>query len=73
MNRHIRTVLIAPMTTKGKAYPTRVPCRFQGKNGLVVLDRLRTVDKSRLHRKLGKIGPKARSAVLDVLREMFAP
>ena len=48
MNRHIETVIVAPMTTKGRPYPTRVPVRFQGKSGQVVLDQLRTVDKSRL-------------------------
>jgi mRNA interferase MazF len=48
VNRHIETVIVAPMTTKGRAYPTRVPVKFQGKTGQVVLDQLRTVDKSRL-------------------------
>jgi len=45
MNDHIRTVIVAPMTTKGKPYPTRVPCTFQGKRGQIVLDQIRTVDK----------------------------
>ncbi len=46
MNRHIATVIVAPMTTKGRPYPTRIPCRFQGKSGQIVLDQLRKVDKA---------------------------
>jgi mRNA interferase MazF len=72
MNRHITTVIIAPMTTKGRTYPTRVPCRFHGKDGQVVLDQLRTVDKVRLVKLLGRISAAARKAVLEVLAEMFA-
>jgi len=72
MNRHINTVIVAPMTTKGRLYPTRVPCRFQGKHGQVVLDQLRTVDKARLAKLLGPISPAAQKAVLEVLAEMFA-
>ena len=55
MNRHISTVIVAPMTTKGTAYPTRVKCKFEGKTGLVVLDQLRTVDKRRLVKQLGQL------------------
>jgi mRNA interferase MazF len=73
MNRFIRTVIVAPMTTKGAQYPTRVPCRFQGKQGQVVLDQIRTVDKTRLVKRLGKVGEQARAEVLSVLGEMFAP
>lgn len=73
MNRFIRTVIVAPMTTKGAQYPTRVPCRFQGKQGQVVLDQIRTVDKARLVRRLGKVGGQTRAEVLSVLGEMFAP
>ena len=73
MNHNIRTVIVAPMTTGGQAYPTRVSCRFKGKPGQVVLDQIRTVDRSRLIRKLGRIGGKTAAAVLDVLQEMFAP
>jgi mRNA interferase MazF len=73
INHTIRTVIIAPMTTKGQAYPTRVRCRFKGKDGQVVLDRIRTVDRSRLITKLGRIGGGTAAAVLDVLREMFEP
>jgi mRNA interferase MazF len=73
INHNVRTVIVAPLTTKGQPYPTRVSCRFKGKDGQVVLDQVRTVDRSRLIRKLGKIDGKTASAVLDVLQEMFAP
>jgi mRNA interferase MazF len=73
MNRHIRTVIMAPMTTQGRSYPTRVACRFKGKTGRVVLDQLRTVDNARLVKKLGTLGAGVRSEVLRVLAEMFAP
>jgi mRNA interferase MazF len=73
MNRFIKTVIVAPMTTKGAQYPTRVSCKFQGKQGQVVLDRIRTVDKARLVSRLGKVTEQTRAAVLSVLGEMFAP
>jgi mRNA interferase MazF len=73
MNRFIRTVIVAPMTTKGAQYPTRVACKFQGKQGQVVLDQIRTVDKARLVKRLGKVGEQTRAEVLSVLGEMFAP
>lgn len=73
MNRHIGTVIVAPMNTRGRSYPTRVPCTFQGKQGQVVLDQIRTVDKSRLIRRLGVISRVARQTVLSVLAELFAP
>ena len=73
MNRHIRTVIVAPMTTKGAAYPTRVACRFKGKQGQVVLDQIRTVDRVRLVKKLGRLDRRTGAKVLDVLQEMFAP
>ena len=72
MNHYIRTVIIAPMTTKGRPYPTRVSCTFKGKAGQIVLDQIRTVDTARLVRKLGKISHKTASQVLDVLSEMFS-
>ncbi|MFM7355082.1 MAG: type II toxin-antitoxin system PemK/MazF family toxin [Microcystis aeruginosa] len=72
MNRYIATVIIAPMTTKGQAYPTRVVCQFQGKDGQIVLDQIRTIDKIRLVKKLGKIGQDEQRVVLDILAEMFA-
>ena len=71
MNTHISTVIIAPMTTKGRNYPTRVPCTFQGKTGEVVLDQLRTVDKTRLVKRLGRLDAAASDAGLAVLAEMF--
>jgi mRNA interferase MazF len=72
MNAHISTVIVAPMTTRGREYPTRVNCRFQGKDGQVVLDQIRTVDQRRLIRRLGKIDEETKQAVLSVLAEMFA-
>jgi mRNA interferase MazF len=73
MNRAIRTVIVAPMTTKGRPYPTRIACRFEGKDGQVVLDQIRTLDKVRLVKRLGRIDARTRSAVLDALAELFAP
>src|SRR5205809_7834666 len=73
MNHHTRTVILAPMTTKGQSYPTRVACRFKGKDGQVVLDQIRTVDHVRLIKKLGRIDGKTSTTVLGVLREMFEP
>ena len=73
MNRHIATVIVAPMTTKGREYPTRVQCPFKGKDGQVVLDQIRTVDKSRLVQKLGRIDEQAQEETVAVLVEMFAP
>ncbi len=72
MNRYISTVIIAPMTTKGKQYPTRVLCQFQGKNGQIVLDQVRTVDKNRLVKKLGRISQDEQKKLLATLAEMFA-
>lgn len=72
MNRHIATVIIAPMTLQGRSYPTRVACRFQGKDGQIVFDQIRIVDKERLVKKLGQISASAQESVLAVLAEMFA-
>ncbi len=72
MNRHIRTVIVAPMTTAGKDYPTRVPCKFQGKKGQIVLDQIRTIDKSRLIKKLGAIDPQTQVDVISILQRLFA-
>jgi mRNA interferase MazF len=72
MNDHINTVIVAPMTTKGRDYPTRVNCQFEGKEGQVVLDQIRTVDKIRLVKKIGKINASTQKAVLAVLMEMFS-
>lgn len=73
MNRYIATVIVAPMTTKGRDYPTRVQCAFKGKEGQVVLDQIRTVDKTRLVQKLGRIDKQTQEEVLSILAEMFAP
>ena len=71
MNRHIRTVIIAPMTSTRRRYPTRVDVTFQRKKGQVVLDRIRTVDKSRLVKKLGRLTEARARDVAGVLVEMF--
>jgi mRNA interferase MazF len=72
MNWHIGTVIIAPMTSKGRNYPSRVPCTFQGVQGQIVLDQIRTIDKSRLVKKLGRLSPTTSDRVIHVLGEMFA-
>ena len=72
MNNHSATVIVAPMTTKGRVYPTRVNCQFEGKDGQIVLDQIRAVDKNRLVKKLGKISINTQKEVLAVLMEMFA-
>jgi mRNA interferase MazF len=71
MNEHLRTVIIAPMTTAERPYPTRVNLAFQGKRGQVALDQIRTVDQARLIRKLGRAPAKTGPAVCSVLVEMF--
>ncbi|MEO6543124.1 MAG: type II toxin-antitoxin system PemK/MazF family toxin [Nitrospiraceae bacterium] len=73
MNHHIDTVIVAPMTTKGRPYPTRVPVRFKRKSGQIVLDQIRTVDKARLVKRVGKIDATTRAQVLALLAELFAP
>jgi len=73
LNEHLRTVIVAPMTTGGQAYPWRVECRFQGRTGFVATDQLRTVDIERLARRLGRLTPNSVTAVLAVMQEMFAP
>jgi len=72
MNRHIATVIVAPMTTKGRSYPSRVSCQFEGRDGQIVLDQIRTVDKVRLAKRLGRIDRPTQKTALDVLAEMFA-
>ena len=72
MNQHLATAIIAPMTTKGKLYPSRVPVHFEGKDGLIILDQIRTVDKTRLVKKLGAIDSDEQKAVLSILVEMFS-
>jgi len=72
MNRNIRTVIIAPLTSAQKEYPTRVSCTFRKKHGQIVLDQVRTVDKARLIQKLGTIDSKAQLDVISVLQSLFA-
>jgi mRNA interferase MazF len=72
MNQYISTIIIAPMTTTGMNYPTRVKCTFRGKRGQIVLDQIRTIYKYRLVNKLGTISKKAQMEVLQVLEEMFS-
>ena len=72
MNRHIRTVIIAPMTTAGKDYPTRISCKFEKKKGQIVLDQIRTIDRTRLIKKLGSINPATQLEVISVLQRLFA-
>lgn len=71
MNRHIATVIIAPITSKLHNYPTRVPCKVKGKQGRIVLDQIRTVDKKRLVNKIDKLNKPTQAKVLNILREMF--
>jgi mRNA interferase MazF len=73
MNKSIATVIIAPMTTGGRAYPTRVPCQFQGKQGEIVLDQLRVVGKALLVKRLGVLDDATQQPVLEILAAMFAP
>lgn len=72
MNTYINTVIVAPMTTKGRPYPTRIECLFEKKEGQIILDQIRTIDKNRLVKKMGVLDPKTRSKVLSVLQELFA-
>jgi mRNA interferase MazF len=72
LNRNIRTVIVAPMTTKSRAYPTRIACRFGGQDGYIVLDQIRTVDQQRLLRRLGTLDTPIQQAVLDALAALFA-
>ena len=71
MNHNITTVIIAPMTTKSHPYPTRIPVRFEGKDGWIVLDQIRTVDKVHLVKNLGKISKKEISEVKKIIKEML--
>nr|WP_281722818.1 type II toxin-antitoxin system PemK/MazF family toxin [Nitrosomonas nitrosa] len=73
LNHHLRTVIVAPMTTGGQAYPWRVRCRFRDRSGFVAIDQLRTVDSERLVKRLGRVTPGTLAAVLAVLQEMFTP
>ena len=71
MNAHIHTIIIAPMTTKGRDYPTRISLKFQGKQGQIILDQLRTVDKTRLAKKIGHLSDATAQKICNTLQEMF--
>ncbi len=71
MNHHIGAVIVAPMTTGGGMYPTRIPVTFKKKRGRIALDQIRTVDKTRLVKRLGKIGGETARRVSLTLQEMF--
>jgi len=72
LNQHLRTVMVAPMTSKGFAAPFRIPLTHGGVKGLIVLDQIRTVDKIRLSKKLGAVSTKTLTATLTTLQEIFA-
>jgi mRNA interferase MazF len=71
-NRFIDTMIVAPITSKGHRYPTRIPCQFDGKNAQVILDQIRTVDKVRLVQRMGRLDRPTQKAILATLAEMFA-
>lgn len=73
LNAHMATFIVAPLTSGGHRYPFRIPCRFEGKDGYVVADQLRTVDRERLVKRLGVLPAATLLQVLGVLQEMFAP
>lgn len=73
LNSYLRTYIVAPMTAGDHPYPFRLPCRFGGKAGHVVLDQIRTVDRERLVRRLGRLAPPTVSRALAILQEMFTP
>jgi mRNA interferase MazF len=72
LNAHLRSVIVAPMTKGGHPYPFRVPCKFGGKEGYVVIDQLRTVDLERCTRRLGRLAPSTLNRSLEILQAMFA-
>jgi mRNA interferase MazF len=72
MNRHLQTILVAPMTTVERPYPTRVSLTFQSKHGQVALDQVRAVDRQRLIRRIGKVSSATAHAVSATLVEMFS-
>jgi mRNA interferase MazF len=73
LNAHLRTFIVAPLTTGSRSYPFRISCRFKGKSGHVVLDQIRTVDGERLVKRLGIVSSSGLARSLAVLREMFDP
>jgi len=72
MNSNISTIIIAPLTSKLRNYPTRVPCRVEGKQGQIVLDQIRTLDKSRLIKRIATLNKSTQKKVFNVLAEMFS-
>jgi len=72
LNRNISTVIVAPMATKGRNYPTRVSCTFNDKKGQILLEQMRAVDKTRLVKRLGKVGSFVQGQVFSVLSELFS-
>ena len=72
MHDYLRTVIIAPMTTKGKSASFRVPITHDGKKGLILLDQIRTIDKARLVKRLGAVSNKTLGTSLDILQATFA-
>ena len=73
MNAHLRTVIVAPMTTGARPARFRIPLTFQGKQGLIVLDQIRTLDRARLVKRMGALRPSTLAATLQTLQAMFAP
>jgi mRNA interferase MazF len=73
LNAYLNTYIVAPLTTGSHQYPFRISCRFQGRAGHIVLDQIRTVDRERLVKKLGKLSSSTLSNVLAILQEMFTP
>ena len=71
MNKYISTIIVAPMTSRSHSYPTRIPIKFKGKEGWVVLDQIRAVDKRRLIKKLGRIDQETINTIKSIIREML--
>jgi mRNA interferase MazF len=72
LNAHLQTTIVAPLTTAGKPYPFRIQCQFDGKKGQIVIDQIRTIDRERLLKRLGRLPETTLQTVLAVLREMFS-
>ncbi len=73
LNAYLHTYIVAPLTTGSRQYPFRISCQFQGRAGHIVLDQIRTVDRERMVRKLGKLSSSTLEHVLTILQEMFTP
>ena len=72
MNKYIKTLIVAPMTSKIRNYPTRIPVVFEGKEGTIALDQIRTIDKSRIIRNLGTLDTQTATLVLEALNKIFS-